>query len=267
MKVAVVTPYFREPTETLRRCIDSVRAQTHPCVHYLVADGHRNSTYDDRGPALRHLALPVAHGDYGGVARTVGSLRAAADGCDAIAWLDADNWFKPDHIESLRKRQAATGKPLCAAWRTFHRPDGSEMLLDANQEISGEHVDTNCWLVTRPAFALLTAWLMPPGLSVIGDRIVFEAARRMGFTGAMTRRRTVCYSTLYRDHYLKLDETPPPGAKAGILKAGLDYLAKPKNRAGIIAAVGFMPHGLGVRFDATSGDSGNVVRRTGDKEP
>lgn len=84
MKVAVVTPYFREPTETLRRCIDSVRAQTHPCVHYLVADGHRNSTYDDRGPALRHLALPVAHGDYGGVARTVGSLRAAADGCDAI---------------------------------------------------------------------------------------------------------------------------------------------------------------------------------------
>ena len=249
MRIAVVTPYHREPIETLQRCLASVRAQTYPCTHYLVADGHPDPAVAAGETPVRHMTLPVSHGDYGGVARTVGSLRAAADGHDAIAWLDADNWFKPDHIESLRLLHEATGKPLCAAWRTFHRPDGSEMQVDANQEISGEHVDTNCWLVTRPAFALLTAWLMPLGLSVIGDRIVVEKARRLGLTSALTRQRTVCYTTLYQDHYLRLNETPPPDAKTGIYKAGLDYLANPKNRADIITALGFMPHGRGERLD------------------
>ncbi|MFN3371127.1 MAG: hypothetical protein ACK4Z0_06320, partial [Sphingomonadaceae bacterium] len=50
--------------------------------------------------------------------------------------------------------------------------------LVAQQEMRGDHVDTNCWFVTRPAFSLLTVWLMPVGLSPIGDRILFEAARR-----------------------------------------------------------------------------------------
>lgn len=265
MKIAVVTPYFREPTETLQRCIDSVRAQTYPCTHYLVADGHRNPVVGRDLPTQRHITLPIAHGDYGGVARTIGSLRAATDGFDAIAWLDADNWYRPEHIESMCRRLEAAGKPLCAAWRTLHRPDGSEMPLDPDQELRGEHVDTNCWLVARPAFALLTAWLMPTELSVIGDRVVFEAARRMGLTGVQTRRRTVCYTTLYQDHYQRLGETPPPDAKSGIYKAGLDYLANPKNRAGIVAAIGFMPHGRGERYDAARRDGGTMVRRAGDE--
>ena len=261
MKIAVVTPYFREPPEILQRCMESVRAQTHPCTHYLVADGHRSPVVDAGGPDLRHIVLPVAHGDYGGVARTIGSLRAAADGYDAIAWLDADNWFRPDHLETMRNCHEKNGKPLCAAWRTLHRPDGSEMPLDVDQELRGQHVDTNCWLVVRPAYALLTGWLMPQGLSVIGDRIVFEMARRMGLTGAMTRRRTVCYSTLYRDHYQRIGETPPPDAKSGIYKAGLDYLANRRNHAAIVATLGFLPHGRGEEFDRDKGDGGILVRR------
>ena len=79
MKIAVVTPYFREPPEILQRCMESVRAQTHPCTHYMVADGHRNPVVDGSGSGLRPIALPDAHGDYGGVARTIGSLRAAAE--------------------------------------------------------------------------------------------------------------------------------------------------------------------------------------------
>jgi glycosyltransferase involved in cell wall biosynthesis len=249
MKIAVVTPYCREDPQTLRRCIDSVRAQTLPCIHYLVADGNPNPLILASTATLRHLVLPVAHGDFGGVARVLGSLAAARDGCDAVAWLDADNWYRPDHLESLRQCHEATGKPLCASWRSMHRPDGSLMPIDPEQEIRGDHVDTNCWLVTRPAFDLLTVWLMPPGLSVIGDRIFFEAARRRGYGWATTRRRTVCYSSLYLDHYQRLKETPPPGAKSGVLQAGLDYLVKPSNRAAIVAALGFMPHGRGPQHD------------------
>jgi hypothetical protein len=41
MRVAVITPYFKEPLEQLRRCHESVANQTHgETVHFMVADGH-----------------------------------------------------------------------------------------------------------------------------------------------------------------------------------------------------------------------------------
>ena len=41
MRVAVVTPYWKEPIDVLERCWRSVRTQTHcDIVHYMVADGH-----------------------------------------------------------------------------------------------------------------------------------------------------------------------------------------------------------------------------------
>lgn len=38
MKVAIVTPYHREPIEVIRRCVEAVRAQDANVVHYLVGD-------------------------------------------------------------------------------------------------------------------------------------------------------------------------------------------------------------------------------------
>ena len=39
-RVAVITPYYKEPLAQLRQCHDSVLAQSEPCLHVLVADGH-----------------------------------------------------------------------------------------------------------------------------------------------------------------------------------------------------------------------------------
>ncbi|MCW9040229.1 MAG: tetratricopeptide repeat protein, partial [Rhodospirillales bacterium] len=39
VKVAVITPYYGEDLEILKRCHDSVATQTHPCTHFMVADG------------------------------------------------------------------------------------------------------------------------------------------------------------------------------------------------------------------------------------
>ena len=40
MKIAVVSPYYREADDVLRTCLDSVRAQTYAdCRHFVVADG------------------------------------------------------------------------------------------------------------------------------------------------------------------------------------------------------------------------------------
>ena len=109
MRVAVITPYYKEPPAYLERCIDSVRAQTHGSVeHVLVSDGHPQDWID--AAAVRHLRLDCSHGDYGNTPRAIGALLAASEGCDAVAFLDADNWYHPEHVASC----AAQAAPLAA---------------------------------------------------------------------------------------------------------------------------------------------------------
>ena len=74
LKVAVVTPYFREPDAWLTQGIASVAAQTYPCTHILVADGFPRA---DLVPnTAQHIVLPQAHGDNGNTPRAIGSLSA-----------------------------------------------------------------------------------------------------------------------------------------------------------------------------------------------
>ncbi|MEX2297753.1 MAG: glycosyltransferase family A protein [Dongiaceae bacterium] len=241
MKIAVVTPYYKEDPATLRRCIDSVAAQTVRADHFMVADGHPSAEVAALGGALRHVILPRAHADLGNVARAMGGLLAAAEGYEGVAWLDADNWFKPRHLEILLRVHEKTGAPLCHSWRTLHRPDGSRLPVDAAEEIAGRHVDTNCWLVFRPAFDLLRVWFMPRELGPVGDRVFFQAARRSGQKIAASRGKTVSYTTLYARHYERAGEKSPPDAKSGIMPAARAWLGKPANRKTTIAALGFCP--------------------------
>ena len=57
MRIAVVTPYYKEPTDILRRCHDSVMAQTCPVTHIMVSDGHPNPEVDQWNAI--HVRLPV----------------------------------------------------------------------------------------------------------------------------------------------------------------------------------------------------------------
>ncbi|MEX2199923.1 MAG: glycosyltransferase [Dongiaceae bacterium] len=240
MKIAVVTPYYKEDAAILRRCIDSVAAQTVRADHVLVADGHPSDEIA-ANESVRHVVLPAPHGDNGNVARGIGSLLAAAEGCDAIAWLDVDNWFKPRHLEGLLQVNETTGAPLCYAWRTLHRPDGTRLPIDAAEEVAGRHVDTSCWLVFRPAFDLLRVWFMPKQLGPVCDRVFFQAAKRSGLKIAGFQRKSVCFTTTYRRHYERAGEKPPPGVKSGVMPAARTWLARPANRKATVALLGFCP--------------------------
>ena len=62
MKVAVVTPYYRESDAVLKVCLDSVRDQSHKdCRHFLVSDGFPNPLVDAYDTT--HIKLPAGHGD------------------------------------------------------------------------------------------------------------------------------------------------------------------------------------------------------------
>jgi glycosyltransferase involved in cell wall biosynthesis len=211
MRIAVVTPYYREDDLVLRACHESVCRQSYPASHILVADGHPQDWLSDT--AAQHIVLPVNHRDYGDTPRVVASLSAMAQGFDGIAYLDADNWYQPNHIETIVRLRAETGAAICSTRRSIHRPDGS--LLGYCEASEGEDfVDTNCLAVFKEAFHLLPHWtLMPTWAHVLGDRMMWHVLKQSGLKRSHSLERTVSYRSMYEFHYRKLGEVPPVGAR------------------------------------------------------
>jgi glycosyltransferase involved in cell wall biosynthesis len=216
MRVAVVTPYFKEPRAWIERCIASVKAQTWAdCDHLLVADGHPQGWID--GVGVRHLKLDKAHGDYGNTPRSIGGQLAIAEHYDAIVFLDADNWFEPDHIELCLETAARTGADVVTADRRFMREDGSVLPYRFGEDVSGAHVDSNCYLLMFGAFHTIPRWLMMPRpMAIWGDRFYLSSLREEGLTLARTGAATVNYLCTWADVYRVVGETPPAFAKQGL---------------------------------------------------
>ena len=246
MKVAVVTPYYRETDEVLRTAMDSVRNQTYPdCRHYMVADGFPNPLVDAYG--AYHIRLPTAHGDTGNLGRCIGAFAAISAGVDAIAFLDADNWYRPDHISRMAALHGKTGAVVCTSGRSIHRQDGS-LLRDRCRENDGERfADTSCLFFTRPAFDLLSLWgLQQPEYGAIGDRLVWRAIRRRGVSRAHDPEPSVAFRTQYAPHYR--NEPAPSGAKT---RDEVDRVIRAFRARPLVEQEAFL-HGTGGAFDVPS---------------
>ncbi len=142
-------------------------------------------------------------------------------GYDAVAFLDADNWYYPDHIEAMVELHLRTGAAVCTATRTIHRQDGSLMFQDRTECDGIGHVDTSCYFVARPAFELLPLWVMMPGpLGPVGDRVFWQSIIARRIPRAHSYRPTVAFRTQYQCHYARLREPAPPGAKTNEASTG-----------------------------------------------
>ncbi len=176
----------------------------------------------------QHIKLPVNHADYGDTPRGVGSVMAIAQRFDAIAYLDADNWYYPEHIASLVKLYRHTGAGVVSSARNLYRLDGT--LLGKCSEVDGERfVDNNCYFITRPAFQIVSVWWMMellfyggPEAKRIGkeihsidDRVLWAEVIRLKLSRAHSGKATVAYRTAFVNHYRQFGEEPPAGAKSG----------------------------------------------------
>lgn len=236
MRVAVITPYFRETPAMLRRCLASVRAQTHAAVeHLVVADGHPQDWLDAEG--VRHLRLDRAHGDYGNTPRAVGALLAASEGCDAICFLDADNWYDAEHVASCVQAAQTPCVDYVTTLRYLVRDDGSVMPLGCGEDLRGVHVDTNCYFFCRGAFHTLARWaLMPRPMASLGDRFFLASLQAEALRGARTGRKTVRYLCTWAPFFRALDEQPPGYAKEAIdSRPAMQWLAQVEGREREIA--------------------------------
>ncbi|MBL0210474.1 MAG: glycosyltransferase family 2 protein [Holophagaceae bacterium] len=227
MRVAVISPYFKEPLSQLQRCHASVSAQTHPCRHIFVSDGHPQDLAS-LGSDLDHILVPN-HADFGNTPRAIGGISAAMRHFEGIAFLDGDNWFEPNHIEHMVGLAASASASVVAAQRMLRSPEGELLGVDTFDSDGEAFCDTNCIFLTHEALDLVLEWLMPDDLGVVGDRVFWERVRRSGHKRVASSLPTVNYVTDWAAHYERFGLPVPSKAKRMAEEPdGRLFLARPK---------------------------------------
>lgn len=97
-RICVVTPYWNEPRELIERCVQSVALQSVSADHVLVGDGGADCHAWMAGRVTRQFRLDTHHNDFGATPRDVGLAWGVSQGYDALALLDADNWYETHHL-------------------------------------------------------------------------------------------------------------------------------------------------------------------------
>jgi len=223
MRVAVVTPYFKESIAILKRCSDSVRAQTYGVTHVMVSDGHASSLVERM--CDEHIRLPIAHDDAGATPRAIGALSAFSRGFDAVAFLDADNWYEPNHISAVVKQLEGTGADAVAATRTIHAMDGSPLYVDRiESHPDNGFIDTNCWLISRRMSRMMGFWITEPADRLVSDKVFYQACRANGMRLALSEEPTVAYVSRWAWHYQQAGVPVPDDAVWMDVDAGGNHI-------------------------------------------
>jgi hypothetical protein len=210
MKICVVTPYFQESLVWLAQAHASVRSQTMEARHILVCDGAEPAPIEDFQGT--HIVLRRNYRDYGNTPRLIGCFNALTQGAEAIAFLDADNWYYPDHLRSLSTLAANARLDAVSSARMLHRLDGTPMMKCPTVD-GKKFIDTSCMLVLQPAFRHLIAWVLQgQDTAAETDQCLWRLLRDAGVPMAFVDRPTVAYRTRHQVHYDQAREVVPTGA-------------------------------------------------------
>jgi len=76
MKIAIITPYFKESLDILKQCYNSFVAQQVNADHYSVADGFPRNEINSW--EVKHIILEKSHDDNGNTPRGIGSKIASS---------------------------------------------------------------------------------------------------------------------------------------------------------------------------------------------
>ncbi|MEO6215928.1 MAG: glycosyltransferase [Sphingomonas sp.] len=213
LRVAVVTPYCTESAQELERCHRSVQSQAGvDATHVLVGDGP--DVAELRFDNAICTRLPVAAHDFGETPRLAGWQIAMDRAFEAVAYLDADNWFYPGHLHSLASAAARANAEIAVSNRILHHLNGDAMAR-CLQSDGIEFSDTNCMMFMLPAAARwrdVVAAIEPP-LKPVHDRVLWCAIIRSGARVARTGQFSVAYLSKVAGHYRSLGLPVPDGVE------------------------------------------------------
>jgi glycosyltransferase involved in cell wall biosynthesis len=203
MKVAVVTPTVG--SDHLAKCIESVQNQSYEnLTHYLFLDGEEHYEkihpvlYDKSGKrTIKTVQLEenIGKGWYG---HRVYAACSFLVNSDVICYLDEDNWYEPNHVETIVGKIKA-GYDWVYSFRNIYDKNG-EFICEDNCESLGKwpvyfnpslhHIDTSTFGVRRNiAVAVGHAWYGQWG----ADRQFFSAIKKHFPKFEGTRQHTCNY--------------------------------------------------------------------------
>jgi glycosyltransferase involved in cell wall biosynthesis len=153
MKTTIITPTIG--SDFLRQAVESVKAQTVPCKHLIVVDGAQY--YDkvlrliDQRPNISFLVLPENVGGGGWYGHRVYASVPMLVNTLYVAFLDEDNYFEPNHIQTMEAAMQTEGVHVVTSRRNVVRQDRTLIGLDNFESIGannlGYHLhDTNTYL-------------------------------------------------------------------------------------------------------------------------
>ena len=191
--VAVVTATTGR--ETLKQTLDSVAAQTVPCRHYVFVDGvNWPDLIDIYDQGIEWCRMPVRTGGNGMMNGGIVAASAFLVQEDLICWLDDDNWFEPNHIETML--EAKGNKPYAYSLRKLVEDSGDFFDYDDFESL-GQHsncIDLNCYLMDRAlATQIAPLWYKTTGDLMVGDRFVYECLKQNNLPFGETGKYTVNY--------------------------------------------------------------------------
>jgi len=222
MRVAIVTAYCTEPVSTLERCRNSVVEQVSisGCdIHqFMIADGHPQEMIDDWD--VTHIRIPPQR-DCGDTPRMIGALLAVSAGYDALAFLDADNWFEPNFVADMTRKLVETGCDIVTCPRALWRLDGTRMGIDTESDGISFN-DTNCYLFRNTACFVLNsiAFKKDRHDALIGDQLLWKYIVRSGLDVRRAPRPLLNYESNNAWHYSQRSEIPPADSKYLVIDRG-----------------------------------------------
>lgn len=204
MKIAIVTPTIG--SEHFAQCLGSVQEQTYSdLTHYIFIDGEEHydavsSVVAERTDATKpiktvFLEENIGKGWYGHRVYAACSFLVNAD---VICYLDEDNWFEPNHVDSLVKK-IQRGNDWAYALRKIYSKTG-DYICDDNCESLGKwpvyfnhqvfHIDTSSFAVKRDiALQIGHSWYGQWG----ADRQFFMTLKEYFPRFDCTNEHSLCY--------------------------------------------------------------------------
>jgi len=201
----------------LQKCLQSVQRQTYPRLeHLVVIDGPEHDervgrVLEQRGHSSRplqviHLPSPTGKDKWCG--HRIYAAMSFLTNCEFICYLDEDNWFEPDHVESLVAALRGAGAQWAFALRNIVDEEGRFITRDECESLGNLHhvfnnqadvlVDTNCYLLRREvAVRFAPVWYRPtrpPGGEIEPDRLLCRLLLQHCPQVGTNRRHTLNYT-------------------------------------------------------------------------
>jgi glycosyltransferase involved in cell wall biosynthesis len=152
----VITPTTGK--DTVFKAIQSVREQTMTTEHLVVLDGVQKADGYIPKDLLKIIELPENVGGNGWYGHRVYAAMPLMVNADYILFLDEDNWFEPNHVETMINKIKSKDLMWAHSLRRIIN-ERDEYVFDDDCEALGRYptfydhtvnfVDTNCYCFRR----------------------------------------------------------------------------------------------------------------------